>query len=357
MNVKSGCLMSMRGKSCILLTAIAGVIVAGLFMSCGNGSSKEVTIYCALDRNFSESLLKSFEKSSGIKVKAQYDPEATKTVGLVRKIKEEMVKPRCDVFWNNEIANTIKLKNLGALQPYKSPNAEEIPDAFKDSEGYWTGLAARARVFIVNTELLPDRSAWPTSYKDLADPRWKGRGGIAKPLTGTTATHGTVLFQKLGEEGAKEFFRGICENGTNLTSGNAHLMRLVRTGKFAFGFTDTDDFNVARVDGTGYPVDVVYPDQGEGEMGTLVIPNTVAMIKGCPNPDHARALIDFILSPEVERKLAFSDSAQIPLHPGVGKPDNVKVPGVDFRAMEVDFEEAAKSYNDCREFFEELFVR
>ncbi|MBU0755859.1 MAG: extracellular solute-binding protein, partial [Planctomycetes bacterium] len=193
--------------------------------------------------------------------------------------------------------------------------------------------------------------------KDLMNPIWKGRGGMAKPLTGTTATHGAILFQILSEKAAKAFFEGMLANGTNLTSGNAHLMRLVRKGEFAFGFTDTDDFNVARVDSQNYPVACVYPDQGEGEPGTLVLPNTVALIKGGPNPEAAKKLIDYILSPEVEEKLAFSDSAQIPLHPGVKKPDHVKVPGVDFRAMEVDFDRAAEGYDSCQKYFQEIFIK
>ena len=212
-----------RGMSSVAVLALCLLLLGTLFL-CSCGKKADVVIYCALDRNFSEPLIQEFEARTGLKVDAQYDVEATKTIGLVRKIKEEMPRPRCDIFWNNEIANTIRLKNMGALAPYKSPNAVDIPDTFKDSEGYWTGFAARARVFIVNTELLPDRDKWPTSYADLVAAEWKGKGGMAKPLTGTTATHGAVLVQKLGDEKARAFFTGVCENDVYLTSGNAHLI-------------------------------------------------------------------------------------------------------------------------------------
>ena len=95
----------------------------------------------------------------------------------------------------------------------------------------------------------------------------------------------------------------------------------------------------------------------ETTLGTLVLPNTVAMIKGGPNPEAAKKLIDYILSPEVEEKLAFCDSAQIPLHPDVKKPDHVKVPGVDFRSMKVDFEKAAAQFDQCQDFFKEVFIK
>jgi iron(III) transport system substrate-binding protein len=315
----------------------------------------EVVIYCALDSNFSEPLLDEFEKRTGIRVRAQFDFELTKTVGLFSKIKEEMNRPRCDVFWNNELMLTILLKQLGALQPYESPAAADIPAGFKDPEHYWTGFAARARILIVNTNILTDKTQWPASYTDLVDPDWKSNCGMARPLTGTTATHGTVLFQLLGEEKAKNFFEGVVKNSVHMTPGNAYLMRQVRAGEYAFGLTDTDDFNVARLD--GFPVAAVYPDQGDGQPGTLVIPNSVAMIKGCPNPGNARKLIDYILSTEIEEKLAFADSAQIPLRTTVKHPDNVKVPGKDFRVMNVDFEKAAKEYEKRQEYFRETFLK
>ena len=53
------------------------------------------------------------------------------------------------------------------------------------------------------------------------------------------------------------------------------------------------------------------------------------MIKNGPNPENAKILIDYILRPETERILAASRSVQIPLHPGVEKPEKVKMPGVD----------------------------
>jgi len=339
--------------------ALAGCLLlfAGcLFSGCGSkNDAGEVVIYCALDQNFSEAILKEFEKRTGIAVRAQYDLEASKSVGFYQKIKEDMNRPRCDVFWNNELMLTVCLKQRGALAPYISPAAAEIPDSFKDPEGFWTGFAARARVFIVNTDLLPERDAWPSSYRDLVDPARRSQGGLARPFAGTTATHGTILFQVLGEERAKAFFEGIVANDVNMTPGNAHLMRSVRQGDFAFGFTDTDDFNVARLE--KFPVEAVYPDQGEGEPGTLVIPNSVALIKGGPNPDNAKKLIDYILSTEVEEKLAFADSAQIPLRKAVKRPEHVEVPGVDFRAMVVDFEKAADEYEARQQLFYEIFMK
>ncbi|MEW6746983.1 MAG: extracellular solute-binding protein [Planctomycetota bacterium] len=330
------------------------VLVIGLFLPwlVGCGEKPDVVLYCALDQVHAESLVRKFESLTGLRVDAQWDTEATKSVGLTGRIIAEATHPRCDVFWNNEIMNTLRLKQKNLLQPYLSPEAAALPSEFKDPEGYWTGFAARARVFIVNTEKMGEER--PASLWDLTDPRFRGRCGMARPLAGTTLTHFTVLYDALGEARMREFLDGIVANEIVITTGNAQVMRQVREGRFDYGLTDTDDFNVALTE--GFPVEAVYPDQEEGGLGTMLIPNTVALIKGCPHPDAGRKLVDFILSAEVERVLAFSRSAQIPLRPGVEKPANVKG-SRDFKVMSVDFASAAAHYDERAKELEERFRR
>ena len=91
------------------------------------------------------------------------------------------------------------------------------------------------------------------------------------------------------------------------------MAEAVSAGQLAFGMTDTDDAMVEVEQ--GMPVAIVYPDQAADGIGTLFIPNTVMMIKGCPHPEAAKRLIDFLLSPAVEKSLAECPSAQIPLNP------------------------------------------
>src|SRR5690606_30886149 len=104
-------------------------------------------------------------------------------------------------------------------------------------------------------------------------------------------------------------------------------------GRYAFALTDTDDFHVALL--KGLPVAAVFPDQGEGEMGTMLIPNSVAIIKGAPHPEAARKLVDYILSEELEGLLAAARSAQIPLRPGVTGPKEAQILKIDaFKHMD-----------------------
>jgi iron(III) transport system substrate-binding protein len=331
---------------------VAALVVA-LAAGCRREPQSEVVVYTALDRMFSEPILQAFEKQTGIRALAKYDTEATKTVGLVQAIRAENGRPRCDVFWNNEIVNTIRLQREGLLTPYRPAAAAGIPDAFKDPDGYWTGFAARARVLLVNTNLVPAGEE-PNSIRSLADPKWKGRAGIAKPLFGTTATHAACLFAAWGDAAARDFFRSLRENRVQIQSGNRTAARNVANGALAFCLTDTDDA-IAEIE-SGSPVRIVYPDAQPGQIGVLFIPNTLSLIQNAPHPEAAKKLIEYLLSPDVETALAASKSAQIPLNPAVQTKPRVRTPA-EAPPMKVDFARAAEAFASTAAYIEQHFLK
>ncbi|MCL4219201.1 MAG: extracellular solute-binding protein [Candidatus Hydrogenedentes bacterium] len=319
------------------------VVIAG----CGG---PKVVVYTALDEMYSRPILDEFESQTGIEVQAVYDTEASKTTGLVTRLLQEKNRPRADVFWNNELVQTIRLKNEGVLAPYASPAAKAILARYKDLEGYWTGFAARGRVIIYNTDLVDEP---PTSILDFLDEEWRGRAAIAKPLFGTTATHAAVLFEAWEDEEAEAFFLGLLKNEVAVLQGNATVRDRVVAGEFAIGLTDTDDANAAIEDGKS--VKWLFPDQGPDELGALIIPNSVALINNAPHPDAARKLIDFLLSPEVEEQLANARSIQIPLNPAVPTPGKTpELKGI--KQMDVDFSAAAEKMPASAAFILEEFI-
>lgn len=332
---------------------IVGIAIAPILL-CLAGCGKEpsvVVVYTALDEMYSRPVLDEFETRTGTEVRAVYDTEAAKTTGLVTRLIAEQTRPRADVFWNNEVAQTIVLKNKRVIEPYLSPSAEPIPAKFKDPEGYWTGFAARARVIIYNTDLVQDP---PTLVHDFLKEEWSGKAAIAVPLFGTTATHAAALFAFWGDEEAEDFFRGLLDNDVAVLAGNATVRDMVARGEYSIGLTDTDDANGAIED--GLPAKWLLPDQEPGGLGTLVIPNTVALVKRGPNPDAGKALIDFLLSPEVEGKLARMRSIQIPLNPSVEAPENV--PDLaKIKTIDVSFESTAAKMAVAAEFVQKEFLR
>ena len=313
----------------------------------------EVIIYCAMDRPYAEPILKNFDNKSGISVKVVYDTELTKTVGLVNRIIAEASRPQCDVFWNNEISRTIVLKNKQLLSSYFSLSATDIPQKYKDSEGYWTGFAARARIIIYNKEKFINETL-PTSIFDLTKPKWKGKAAMAYPLFGTTATHSAAIFEVLGTDKALSFFKRMKKNEIEILDGNATVRDQVAAGEFWWGLTDTDDANAAIERGEN--VGIIYPDQGNDGLGTLIIPNTVAIIKNCPNQENAKIFVDYILSSEIEIILANARSAQIPLRKNIKVPE--KVMNLNkYKSMDVDFEKVSEEMEVTAKYLQEIFVK
>lgn len=302
----------------------------------GGSASNEVVVYVAHDQDYSEPILKAFEEKTGIRVKTVYDTEATKTVGLVNRLIAEKSRPQADVFWNNEVSRTILLRNTGVLTPYKSPNAEDKPGIYRDGQGYWTGFAARARVIIYNTRLISEEDA-PKSIFDLTNEKWKGKIGIANPLFGTTGSHVAAFFALWGDEKAEKYFRDLRENDLKVVESNGMVRDQVVAGDLYMGLTDTDDANDAIVEGKA--VAMVFPDQGDNETGTLIIPNSVMLIKGSKNPGNGKRLIDYLLSREVEQKLSESKAMQMPLGRNVPHPENVpavsKLKGMQVTSYEI----------------------
>lgn len=302
------------------------------------GATDEVVVYTSLDQCLSEPILKEFERRTGIRVKPVYDTEAAKTTGLINRLIARKNSPDCDVLWNNEIIQTARLGEMGLLQEYRSPLAERIPIQYRDPNGRWVGFAARMRVIIYNTDKISGDNV-PVKIADFASPQWRGQAAIARPFFGTTLTHMIVLNQLWGPDRLKNCLLQMRENDVALCPGNGSVRDMVASGERTFGLTDTDDAYGAILDGK--PVAVKLPDP---QLGMILIPNTVSIIRNAPNPAAAKKLVDFLLSADVERMLAKGRGAQIPLGTDLG---DMKTPWDDLmvsgKRAEYDLETAAKS--------------
>ena len=109
----------------------------------------EVVLYCSVDQEFAEPIVKQFEEQTGVKVLARFDTEASKTVGLVQRLRSEAAKPVADVFWSGEVFYTIRLTREGLLAPYESEQTKNWPEIFKDPSDRWYGFGLRDRKSVV----------------------------------------------------------------------------------------------------------------------------------------------------------------------------------------------------------------
>ncbi|MEX2215327.1 MAG: extracellular solute-binding protein [Phycisphaeraceae bacterium] len=287
----------------LLLLLGAGAVLWSILSPGAN----TLVVYCSHDLVYAEPIIREFEKRTGIEVVLVADTEASKSLGLVQKILAEKDRPTCDVFWNNEQLGMMDLAKADALEIYKGTGWERMPDRSKHPAGLWTGFAARMRVWIVNTD---HAEATQPGLKKVLEEQMS-RVGIAKPIYGTTRTHYTVLWHLWGEEKTKAWHMEWREGGIIELPGNGPVARQVGSGTLYLGLTDTDDA-FDQID-QKKPVAIMPVELENGH--AVIIPNTVAIIKGTRKKDAARKLVDFLLSAEVELMLADSKARQIPLGP------------------------------------------
>ncbi|HKI72725.1 MAG TPA: substrate-binding domain-containing protein, partial [Verrucomicrobiae bacterium] len=211
----------------------------------------QIVVYTSQDQVYAEPILKEFEQQTGFKVRAVYDSETVKTVGLVNRLLAEKDHPQCDLFWNNEELRTRQLAAKGVFEK-------------------WAAMGYRSRRMAVNTNSL-SLAAAPRSLTDLTNETWRGKVALAYPLFGTTATHFLALRQFWGDERWQGWCRALAANSPFLVDGNSVAARLVAKGEAWIGLTDSDD--IAAEQREGAPV-LALPLTEE----SLLIPNTIAVV-------------------------------------------------------------------------------
>lgn len=307
-----------------------------LVVSCGrrpaNGAS-EVVLYTSCDDYLLRDLKPLFKKETGITLLLVGDTEATKTTGLVQRVIAERDRPRADVWWSNEPLGTLKLAEEGLLAPstpraLKEDFGGKWPRGLSSPDGLWWGFALRARAVVYNTARLKEADV-PRSLGELADPKWKGRIGMARPQFGTTRAQMAWLLASCGEESFRAWLTALKANNVRLYDGNSAVVRAASQGEIDVGLTDTDD--VVSGQREKWPVAMVLERAGEVKAGLcspgpLCIANTVALVKGGPHSKEAAALIDFLLSEKVEKLLAESESRNLPIHEALAHTLQGKLP-------------------------------
>ena len=239
----------------------------------------EVVVYTSQDQEYAEPIFNEFTKKTGIKVRAVFDSEVVKTVGLVNRLLAEKNHPQCDVFWNNEEFRTRQLEREGVLRETNS----------------WDSFGFRERRLVINTNQLTNPNC-PRTLLALTNAACRGKIALAYPLFGTTATHFLTLRQQWGEARWEKWCRALVANKPFLVDGNSVVVKLVARGEAWVGLTDSDDIRAAQRE--GLPVELLWLYDEN-----FNIRNTVAVIRNAPHPEAAQKLFDYLKGGDVYKKL------------------------------------------------------
>ena len=250
-----------------------------LWIGCRPAHENVVIVYTSQDQIYAQQILADFTRETGIRVLPLFDSESAKTTGLMNRIIAERLRPQCDVFWSNEEMMMRKLGRRGLLA-----------DAPIATFGY------RSRRLVVNTNFV-DPNALPIDLKQLTSPKWKGRVAIAYPLFGTTAAHFIALRGAAwGKDDWEQWCRDLVKNKALIVDGNSAVVRLVGMGEAWLGLTDFDDIAVGlrkQLPIKMLPLTQEFP----------VIANSVALIRGGPNPQNARRFQEYLQQRRTQERL------------------------------------------------------
>jgi len=306
----------------IPLTVVIGALLSSVLWRFKSDPAKVVIVYCAQDQTYAEPILRLFEEEAGIRVKAVYDSEAVKTVGLANRLLAERDHPQCDVFWGNEEMRT---RQLAAL------------DVWRETNG-WSAFGYRSRQIVMPSKLT--HLVAPESLLELTNRTWRGQVAIAFPQFGTTATHFHVLRQHWGDEVWQQWCRGLVANDARILDGNSTVVRMVGRGEARIGLTDTDDVAAGQRD--GLPV-AHGPDLPET---LLFIPNTVGIVRGAPHPENAQKLADYLQRPGTVERLLDAGAIQY-----------AEVPSTDQPVLQPDWGRLLKELDSTTETLNRIFLR
>jgi len=261
--------------------------------------TKKVVIYTSVDQVYSAKVFKDFEEKTGIKVLSVYDTEASKAVGLEKRLLMEKSHPRADIFWNSEPIRTARLAKQNLFKPYTKFSTKNYQsEIYYDANYKWFGVGKRDRVLIVNTEQVREDS-YPKLLQALWSKKYQGKVAISSPYIGTAATHFAALYHQFGEKKFKELLKKIKASHVTYLAGNSVVKDVIGEGKYSIGLVDSDDA-LAGIK-AGLPIAMIHYDQKT--TGTFSIIGTVAQLKNSPNPNEAEHFMDYLLTPETEKKL------------------------------------------------------
>jgi iron(III) transport system substrate-binding protein len=302
----------------------------------------KVVWYTSLALPTAEKIGKLFEAAyPGIKVEVQ----RTGSQRILQRVMQEQQAnlKLVDVIHTSDAGHFVLLKEKKLLMKYTPAGVDAFPAGFKDKDGYYFTLRATVNVIAYNTKLVSAAEA-PKTWKDLLDPKWKGKLVTAHPgYSGVISTHVLALVHLHGWD----YFKQLAQNKLMLVQSAVDPAGVVASGERAVA-VDGGDYYYYQMKKKGNPIGVIYPKEG---VPLVVSPTAIASF--APHPNAAKLFTDFTFTRELQQVMADSEGLYTG-HPEVKYPtDKPKLS--DLKLLNVDAEELEKRNEEIKSRFVEFF--
>ncbi|WP_202032450.1 ABC transporter substrate-binding protein [Agrobacterium fabrum] len=288
--------MQMRAK---YLFFICSTIVA----PCSAATAQE-TMYVAgfggsVEATFREKIIPAFEAKSGMKI-VYVAGNSTDTLAKLQAQKE---KPEISVaLIDDGPMNTAVQFGLCATIE-DGPNSKNVYSNARKPGDRSIGLGYGATGLVYNTEVFK-KNGWPapTSWKDLTDPKFKGKI-IMPPISNGFGLLGLVMQARLNGGSESDIDKGfaamkeISPSVLAFEPAPGRMAELLQTGEASLGVWGSG--RVRALVNQGAPVKFVFPKEGAAVILTEMCP-----IAGAPHAKQAQEFVQYLLSPEIQTVIA-----------------------------------------------------
>jgi iron(III) transport system substrate-binding protein len=275
----------------------------------------EVNVYSLRQTSLIQPLLDSFTQKTGIKTNVIFAQN-----GLIERIKAEGANSPADVLLTADIGFLTSAVEQGVTQPIKSETVEaNIPAGYRDPEGMWVGLTARARVVYASKDRVKQDSI---TYEELADPKWKGKICVRSGQHAYNLALIASMIAHKGEAETKTWLAGLKENlATKPAGGDREQAKAIFSGQCDLAIGNTYYMALMATNEKqpeqqewAKSVKVLFPNAAD--RGTHVNVSGVVLAKNAPNKANAIKLIEYLSSDEAQKLYAELNN-EYPLEAGI----------------------------------------
>ena len=218
---------------------------------------------------------------------------------LTTRIAAESANPQGDVVWGGMMDSDGRAHE-DIFEEWVSEHDNEAIEGYSTSNGLYSMDHLSTVVFCVNTDLEAELGLSITSYEDLLDPALKGKIVLSNPNDSSAAWNNLANIMSVygaDSDAAWEYIEKLMENLVIAGSSSA-CFKDVYAGEYVVGLTYEDGAVILLKDGAEN-LRLQYP-----ENGTSAAAVGTALVKNCPHPENAKALINFVCSAEGQSAMA-----------------------------------------------------
>lgn len=309
-------------------------------------------IYSSRHYNTDEKLYSDFTKETGIEIK-RVDGKGD---ALIARLEQEGELAPADLIITVDAGRLWRAEQAGLFQPIQSEIlSEKIPANLRHDDGQWFGFSTRARVLVYNRDKIEEGTL--TSYKDLADPKWKGRICVRSSSNIYNQSLMASIIAQDGEDSAKAWAKGLFENlARKPQGGDTDQIKAVAAGVCDIALANSYYF--FRLQRSENPEDnavvenlaIVFPDQDTN--GTHVNISGAGVLKNAKNKEAAVKFLEYLTSESAQAYFANGNN-EYPVVANVKVNETVEAKK-DFKIQDINVSAFGENQKQAKMIFDEI---